>query len=453
MRGTGVGSRVVQLTAAVALGAGGLFGLAALAPSAGALTTFTVDNATDVGAGVPANCTTPVAGQCRLVDALAAADATDDDVVIQLAVPGGVIAASGDSYNGGVGANHALTIEGNGQTIDDSANNTTALDINAGSQFTANNVTVSSGFTPIGSSITSTITNSTLTAVVSQPNVTAQGYFGGGGSVTMTNTTITAQNTNNNDAVGVEVLGGGSITFTNSSATVTAPEGEAVGLTSGSGSVTMTGSTVSASGATDGTGVHSGGQIITVTNSTVTGSNFNGIETDGSVVNLVYATVVGNATEADTHNVVAETLNTFGSVIAQPGSGNTNCEISDSTASSAFDYSDDADSSSSCMLADPTDRIGASNNPLLGALAANGGPTQTLLPQTGSPLIDGIPTANCQDDGASGITVDQRGQPRPSMNGCDIGSVEVQAVSPPAPPSPPPSPSPPPVVIQPAFTG
>src|SRR5262249_38394772 len=150
--------------------------------------------------------------------------------------------------------------------------------------FTANNVTVSSGFTPIGSSISATITNSTLTAVVSQPNVTAQGYFGGSGSsVTISNTTITAQNTNDDDAVGVEVLGGGSITFTNSSATVSAPQGSALGLTAGSGSVTMTGSTVSASGATDGTGVRSGGQNITVTNSTVTGNNFNGIDTDGGV--------------------------------------------------------------------------------------------------------------------------------------------------------------------------
>jgi hypothetical protein len=49
------------------------------------------------------------------------------------------------------------------------------------------------------------------------------------------------------------------------------------------------------------------------------------------------------------------------------------------------------------------------------------------LPLTGSPLIDAIPAASCQADGAAGITTDQRGFARPdaASPNCDIGAVEV----------------------------
>jgi len=56
----------------------------------------------------------------------------------------------------------------------------------------------------------------------------------------------------------------------------------------------------------------------------------------------------------------------------------------------------------------------------LGALANNGGPTQTMLPVAGSAAIDRIaPGALCP-------SADQRGGPRPQGDLCDIGAVEVQ---------------------------
>lgn len=77
--------------------------------------------------------------------------------------------------------------------------------------------------------------------------------------------------------------------------------------------------------------------------------------------------------------------------------------------------------------------VGASNNPNLNSLANNGGPTQTMLPQSGSPLIEGVTAGSCQAGGAAGVTTDQRGLPRPdtSSPACDIGAVEVQRPSPP----------------------
>jgi hypothetical protein len=67
--------------------------------------------------------------------------------------------------------------------------------------------------------------------------------------------------------------------------------------------------------------------------------------------------------------------------------------------------------------------------PKLGSLAANGGPTETELPQAGSPLIRA--GGACQYDNASDVlvalTTDQRGSPRGSV--CDIGAVQVQALA------------------------
>lgn len=65
-------------------------------------------------------------------------------------------------------------------------------------------------------------------------------------------------------------------------------------------------------------------------------------------------------------------------------------------------------------------------DPMLGPLADNGGPTPTHHPLPGSPLIDAIPWSVCVDYSA---TEDQRGVDRAGAGGtdmgCDIGSVEV----------------------------
>ena len=85
-------------------------------------------------------------------------------------------------------------------------------------------------------------------------------------------------------------------------------------------------------------------------------------------------------------------------------------------------------------------------DPKLGPLAANGGPTETMLPAAGSPVIN---------KGGGSLTTDQRGAPRPVIyagvplstapgaNGADIGAVEL--ASPPASPPPPGPPPAPPV--------
>ena len=68
---------------------------------------------------------------------------------------------------------------------------------------------------------------------------------------------------------------------------------------------------------------------------------------------------------------------------------------------------------------------GAVGDPLLGPLASNGGPTQTMALGLGSPAIDQVPV------GTSCPATDQRGVPRPQGPACDIGAFEA----PPPPPA------------------
>jgi len=59
-------------------------------------------------------------------------------------------------------------------------------------------------------------------------------------------------------------------------------------------------------------------------------------------------------------------------------------------------------------------------DPMLGPLQDNGGPTETHALLPGSPAIDQVPVEGCQ------VTEDQRGEPRPAGDGCDVGAFERQ---------------------------
>jgi hypothetical protein len=208
--------------------------------------------------------------------------------------------------------------------------------------------------------------------------------------------------------------------------------------------------------------------FVKIVNSTITGNSageVGGIDaTDGGPLDVVYSTITDNTTgatgiacaegigtaqstdpngppEPSVHAFSAppanlavgrtepDNLNVFGSVIAQPHGGE-NCSDASgdpltTTVSTGYNFSDDA----SCGLGDATDKPSA-GDPLLGALAANGGLGQTRLPQAGSPLIDAIPNAACSAGdplAVQTITTDERGiaRPTPAGGACDIGAVEV----------------------------
>jgi hypothetical protein len=274
------------------------------------------------------------------------------------------------------------------------------------------------------------VRNSTIT----DNHATGGGSGGGidgqtGGTILVEDSTI-SDNTAGDSGGGVRTFGAG-VTITRSTVSGNSTEGD----TGGGGGIDAS---------------QSSGPLVIV-NSTITGNAAPG-EFGGGVISdevtLVYSTVTANTASGGANLAVNNgdgLLMPFASVIAEPLGGGTNCVFAiagPSTTSSGYNFSDDA----SCALLDPTDREDA-GDPELGALADNGGPTLTRLPASTSPLVDAIPDASCQDDGAADVSTDQRGVARPQIGGCDVGAVEIEAVVPPDPPVPTP------VVITPTFTG
>jgi len=196
--------------------------------------------------------------------------------------------------------------------------------------------------------------------------------------------------------------------------------------------VTVTNSTFSTNTAgTLGGGAISAVGAVTVTNSTFTNNasaSGGAILAEGAVT-VAYSTLTGNAAPTGSAVLSATSITSFGSVFVKPGGTGILC--SGTALSLGYNFANET--ANSCALTATGDSSLDANNPLLGALAPNGGPTQTQFPQSGSPLIDAIPNTACQTAPlAAGITLDQRGLPRPdaASPSCDIGAVEVQPAAP-----------------------
>ena len=112
--------------------------------------------------------------------------------------------------------------------------------------------------------------------------------------------------------------------------------------------------------------------------------------------------------------------------------GNTggNCDASAASLSSAgYNLTNDK-TGTACSFTAATDLV--NKNPLLGHLANNGGPTQTLLPGATSPAADVIPKPTTLRGVAVCPGTDQRGVARPGQGEtrCTIGAVEVGFTNP-----------------------
>jgi hypothetical protein len=169
-----------------------------------------------------------------------------------------------------------------------------------------------------------------------------------------------------------------------------------------------------------------------------------GILAAGSL-GLVNSTVIDNTAPVAASVGAGEDLRAFGSIIgpadttpggAQPPT-ETNCQVSSGTSFGFNLVTDD-----SCQLDHPDDVIGV-DDPMLGALAHNGGVGESRSPLPGGPGVDLIPPDECgfrpfgydlegeQHVGRFGIdplapiTADQRGVGRPQGAGCDVGAVEL----------------------------
>jgi CSLREA domain-containing protein len=184
------------------------------------------------------------------------------------------------------------------------------------------------------------------------------------------------------------------------------------GAIQANGTVTIANTTISGNSAPTGTGagVYFNGANLNLTNSTIvnntSGVGGGGLHRTGTNPANIRNTIIANNTGA------AGSPDALGAVNSQG-----NNIIGNTTGSSGWIGSDFQNT-----------------NPLLGALAANGGLGQTHLPQTGSPAIDA--GQNCVVDLSCAaanppvaLTTDQRGVTRPQNAIVDIGAVEVAAAA------------------------
>lgn len=151
-----------------------------------------------------------------------------------------------------------------------------------------------------------------------------------------------------------------------------------------------------------------------------------GFYADGVPVLLDGDTIVGNSLTSVSgqggnfrvHNDTVTIRNTILAGGVAPYGGD--CYLSSGSVLASLGHNaedTDATPDSDCQggLRGTGDRTGLTLQ--LGALQDNGGPTNTMLPAAGSPLVDTGDTASCS-------ATDQRGVPRPQGAACDVGAVE-----------------------------
>ena len=375
---------------ATLIGAGALAfgGLAAVVPTPAIAAVITVTSTADDGG----------TGTLRYAIETAAIDPGGDTVVLEAGATYQLGCAEGGDLEH---STTPLVIDGNGATIEQTCDGYRAL--TAGSELELRDVTITGG-----------------------------DLDGPGGGVYAGGATTIRRSTIRGNSAGANLSGGGVYASTD---------------------ITIVDSTIAGNTARNGGGLFVRGSA-TIVNSTFTGNGATGggegagiggaVESDSETsLEIAYSTFVGNVAGSLGDGVyVGEdaTATFFANIVADNDcyTGNVGTSVTDEGYNVA-----DATAMLTCKFSETTDV--ETSDVMLGPLASNGGPTQTMLPASASPAIDVVPDAECQTAPATGVTTDQRSLARPGVAGgaCDSGAVEVQ----------PPAPVPAPVELEPAFTG
>ena len=168
---------------------------------------------------------------------------------------------------------------------------------------------------------------------------------------------------------------------------------------------------------------------LTVTNSTISG---NSTDEGGGGIRNVGALTVANSTISSNSAGDGGGIDNFGTLEIKSTiiAGNFGEDCSDFDPLTSLGFNLDGDGT--CGLDAALDDL-PNTDPMLGALMANGGPTEThaLLDADTNPAIDHIPTDDCTDIDGMQVETDQRGvdRPQPFPGGdCDIGAFELEVL-------------------------
>jgi len=318
------------------------------------------------------------------------------------------------------------------------------------STFSGNNASYGDGGAIYNNYGTLTVTNSTLSG--NGADTSGGAIYNNYGTVTVTNSTFSGNNADNgggilnndgtltvantifSDNSARNPRGGiyniGTLTVTNSTFAGNSAGAAGGGICNSSSTLTVTNSTFASNSAGIGGGIYNSGTL-TVTNSTFAGNSaidfVDGV--GGGIYNIVRLTVTNSTFAGNSaHDGGGNIYSNYGLTVVL-----TNTIISGGSCSGVItDGGHNLDSGSTCGFSGATGSLSNSNPQFDPAgLANNGGPTQTIALQAGSPAIDaGDPTV-CAAPPVDHL--DQRGYGRPGVGkvNCSIGAYEFNSPGPP----------------------
>ncbi len=232
------------------------------------------------------------------------------------------------------------------------------------------------------------------------------------GTVTLSGMTI--QNGNPGGSRGGGIYNQGTLTLNDVAVRNNTTSGQGGGIdVEPAGTLTMLRSTISGNTGAGGGGIYYNGTVAgTLTNVTISGNISTG--NGGGIYNQKTLTLTNVTIDANTATTGGGILNSATGTTTLKNtivSSNTGGNCSGTITSAGYNI----DSANTCLLAGTGDK--PNTNPNLGALADNGGPTQTHALLAGSPAIDAGTATGAP-------ATDQRGAMRPQGTGYDIGAYE-----------------------------
>ena len=385
-------SRACALSRApLALALASALGIAAT-PGITAANTYTVTSAGDAG-----NRTCAV-DACTLRDAVAAATSDSDTITFASTLSGDTIVLD-IAAKGHIAITHSLTIQGPGAN---------QLTVSGGNVATSSN----GGILDLtGSFYSLTVSGITLA------NGNTSGYGGalavGGFENHVALNYVALVNNHANIGGGGFFTGQETVTVSHSTISGNSAGSAGGGFDSNYGSVTLTDSTVTGNSAGSGSNGAGGGFYIrgplSVNNSTISGNT--SVEGSGFELNAYSGSL--------TNSIVSGNSSPTEQFLSTGQGGTTTLTANYDLINGSYYVGGGATFSGAHLI--------TGQDPKLGPLADNGGPTQTLALLPGSPAIDAGDNSTCE-------TTDQRGVARPydgDHNGsaiCDMGAFEVDRI-------------------------